>query len=418
MSPLRNIISRAEPVFATGLPGAHRVIIFFIIQSFFSRETLGSVSSWLFIAQIAGFFTAIGWSSLILVRIPKSASSRVEAQETANLSWMSIISLAITVSIILFTGKILNAPLDAVYISLLLGGWTTYQTTRHYLIAKRKYKRIITLDLIIITSTAISLSITKNTFGIIFAISLPMFLAGIANTGIILYKERIRTITIKFEPKGIEFGFTNFLSGGIPLSIVPLALHFDDSKTAGAIAIFLSISAIAILIPRAISLHQISEISRSMATSGNIETLIPRMSRHILISNTLTTILNSLMAIYLITTNEEGLTYAQAVTLFILVIQNFISTQSLVDSNILMSAERSRFMLIMNLPLSTVFFSTAAILYIIKPQHSLIIICFTMLLLTITRSIATRAYARKELRNLTLLSHTKNYPCPVIKPPS
>lgn len=400
MSPLRNIVERAEPVVATGLPGAHRIVVFIIIQTLFSREILGAISSWLFIAQIIGFFTAIGWSSLILVRIPKSKSNEEEVQEIANLLWMSLISLTLSILLIILSGIATNALSSATYISILLTGWTIYQTTRHHLISKRKYRKIIEFDLAIIATTSAGIFVANSTIGIVFAISLPMFFVGIAHSALILIHGKTRKITKIIDPKGLEFGFTNFLSGGISLSIVPLAFHVDSPATAGTIALFISVSAIALLIPRAISLHQISELSRSMSTDCSLKHTVRRMTRQILISNLSTTALNIAVGFYLTKSSETPTPYILLIVFIILITQNFISTQSLVDSNILMSAERSRLMLLINVPLSAVYFSIAAVLYAAKPQFSVIIITATILTITAIRAATTRLLASREIATI------------------
>lgn len=64
------LIGKAEAIVATGMPGLYRVVAFIGIQRIYSLSDLGKTASAFSVAQILAFFTAIGWASLILVRIP------------------------------------------------------------------------------------------------------------------------------------------------------------------------------------------------------------------------------------------------------------------------------------------------------------------------------------------------------------
>src|SRR5258708_2047077 len=52
----------------------YRVITFFAVQHIYSLAELGHTASSMAIAQMLGFFTAIGWAALVLVRVPGAAN--------------------------------------------------------------------------------------------------------------------------------------------------------------------------------------------------------------------------------------------------------------------------------------------------------------------------------------------------------
>lgn len=261
------LIGKAEAIVATGMPGLYRVIAFFGIQRIYSLGELGKAASAFSVAQILGFFTAIGWASLILVRVPAARTREDAVQRFYGLLGMGGVSaLAIGAGVLLWA--LLFDPRGSWRETLaILIGWSIYQLARHYFLAHRKYRIVIAYDVTLLVVTACFV-VTLHRLGVSAGWSLGGALAAIGGLMLISIGSPGRLAgDWKFEPKGIEFGFTNFLSGGIALSLVPIANAANGARFAGIISLIASFSLISALIPRAISMYRLPELSR-LASDG------------------------------------------------------------------------------------------------------------------------------------------------------
>jgi O-antigen/teichoic acid export membrane protein len=124
---------------SAGMPGLYRVATFFLIQRVYSLEELGKTASDLSIAQIFSFFTAIGWASLIMVRVSSATTKEDSITEFYRLLNMGLITIMIILLFAIPFITILELDLDLIDFSSTLIGWSLYQLSRHYFVAGKLY---------------------------------------------------------------------------------------------------------------------------------------------------------------------------------------------------------------------------------------------------------------------------------------
>jgi hypothetical protein len=378
------------------MPGAYKLIIFFSLEHIYGLSLLGNIASWQSIAQVFGFFTAIGWCSLILVRIPKANSRQEKISNYNKLLGMGILTL-IALSIPIYTiGAYFSNTHQALQILAWLLAWTLYQMPRHYFIAQRSYRAAFTIDATILTASLICL-ITISEQYISTALASCMLITGLL-TSLAIQSGRTNTVfSMSYERKGLEYGLINLLSGGITLSLIPLAHYLSSSEFAGSISLFLAIISIALLIPRAISTYQLPELSKTINNATTLKLHSKSMQRVISLSNLATTAFNLICAAFI--SSQNSLTtsnYLLFFTLLLITLQNTIATQGLVYSNILMACEETKQTIRINtLSLALFVISCLATLYM-ENRHSFLTICTAVSLIYILRLTQTRKIAIKK----------------------
>jgi hypothetical protein len=143
------LIGKAEAIVATGMPGLYRVIAFMGVQKIYSLGELGHAASAFSIAQILAFFTAIGWASLILVRVPTASDREERVGRFYELLRMGGASVVLIGAGVLLWARFFARNISGLEIVAILVGWTLYQLTRHYFLAQRQYRRVIVYDVVV-----------------------------------------------------------------------------------------------------------------------------------------------------------------------------------------------------------------------------------------------------------------------------
>ncbi|MGR5066514.1 hypothetical protein [Photobacterium sp. DNB22_13_2] len=380
----KGLTSKVEAIIATGLPGGYKVLLFLALQYFFGIGVLGHIASWFSIAQILSYFSAIGWCTLILVRVPKLSNEKDRVTEFNKLALMSFTLLSIIITGMLLVGKFMNLSSETSSIIFLLVGWSTYQLPRHYFLALRHYRKIIAFDVVLIILTLSSICFVPDS-SVSKVIGFNLLIISIASY-IFIYNKQAKFKFSKPEFKGVEFGFTNFLTGGITLSIIPIAKFFEGEELAGIISIFITITAISLLLPRAISLNQLPLLSASISDKVKSLNLTKVMVRDVRVVNVVTNLINvgiALVILYLY--SPEQYYYKLGLVFLLLIIQSFINTLSLVDSNVIMAAEQSRTSLLINLKSSLIFFSVVITLIFYPTELSFTIVCLVLIFSSLYR---------------------------------
>lgn len=402
-------LEKFEALAATGMPGAYKVFIFYLIQQLYGLPLLGDIASWQSVAQIFGFFTAIGWCSLIMVRVAKAQKKQDRVAIFNRLMLMGLMTLGFLCTLILITGVIIDKKMQSLQIALWLCAWTVYQLPRHHLIAQKKYRQAMALDIAIIISSTMILLWMEESF---ISVSLAgCMLAGGALA--ILSIQRIKggqKIQLGYDIKGLEYGLINLLSGGIALCIVPLAANLAGKELAGAISLFIAISGVALLLPRAISLNRLPEIAQSASNPKKLQSMTIDMQRQISVSNLVTTLLCIIAAILVAWHFRLQINSAQtAVILLLITLQGAVGTQSLVYANLLMAKEISGKILKVNLISFIAFSISCATVFSITPPNPLIYIHCAILTLSIYRFISMKNTSKENppqtQKNITTRLH-------------
>ena len=388
-------VEKLEALAATGMPGAYKVLIFFLIQQVYGLDVLGNIASWQSIAQILGFFTAIGWSSLVLVRVAKAKTKKDRVEVFNRLAMMGGATLLVSIIGTMLCGVLLDKIEDAIQTSYWLTAWTLYQIPRHYLIALKEYRNALYLDAVVIGLSIYSLATVPAEHASLW-LALSMLAGGVATLCLIQKGVKAASPSFSYEIKGLEFGLVNFLSGGISLSLIPLAAYFEGKVFAGAVSLFISIAGIALLIPRAISLNQLPQLAKSIGDPLALSTHMAPMRRQISQSNVFTSLICMSIGAILLSQLPDSLAVKQLAPVFFLVIvQNTLSTQGLVDANILMAVEKSRSLLEVSAAISVVFFFLTVIMVLVAMDNAFLYLCLIITLLNFYRLSRNRYHAKK-----------------------
>ncbi|MBB2982857.1 hypothetical protein [Paraburkholderia tropica] len=381
------LIGKAEAIIATGMPGLYRVLAFMGIQKIYSLGDLGRAASAFSVAQILAFFTAIGWASLILVRVPAARDREERVQRFYELMSMSVASLLVLGIGVILWSQFFHSEISGAETIVIMVGWTIYQLTRHYFLAMREYRRVIFYDVILLAATAMYVLAFRR-LGV--AAGFPLGFA-LGTTGALML------INIGFprefpsskavELKGIEFGLTNFLSGGVALSLVPIANFTDGARFAGIISLIASTSAISALVPRAISMYRLPELSRLASEGKSLKELNARTAQEIRLSCIAAFVVNALIVACIVC--YEG-TYDRlwytSICGFVLCAQGCISMLGMANSSILMVREASRESMAVNFISCALFVITVSGFCAIKENISFLSIILLCIAVTILRN--------------------------------
>lgn len=378
-------LEKVEVLVATGMPGAYKVLIFFLLQQFHGLELLGQIASWQSIAQILGFFTAIGWCSLILVRVAKQDAERERVAVFNGLLLMGVKTLFVLSALVLLVGLSVARLMDAWQLVIWTCAWSFYQMPRHYLIALKRYRQALVLDFSVILISMVSVYLAVGV-EVSTALAASMFFCGFAALIYIQDNSLSGAWSVAYDVKGLEYGLVNMLSGSIALSIVPLAAYFEGQALAGVVSLFLAASGIALLMPRAISLNQLPQMARCADNLIDLKLIHVRSKRYITWCNFVTTVIGALIALFLTLTLEGGLDAVfTGLVLSLLVLQSTASTQSLVYANVLMAQERSRPILWINVQSFTVFLVGCLFFIVVPLIGAFLYICLLVLFLSLFR---------------------------------
>jgi hypothetical protein len=392
--PLPDLVRKFEAIVATGMPGLYRVIAFLLIERVYDLGDLGRAGSAFSIAQTLAFFTAIGWGALILVRVPVSPDRAHGVQCFYDLVRMGMVTLLVCGTVFAMEEPVLGFGLPVPEIIAILVGWTVYQLGRHYFLAQRSYRFIILTDAALIIVTCVSIFAFRP-FGACAGLPLGFSLGTAGVWMFVRIGKPGRFKASRYEFKGLEFGFTNFLSGGIALSLVPIASFTNGPRFAGIMSLIASVSAISALIPRAITMYRLPELSRIAAAGGPLYDLTRRTNREIVLASLATFAANAgiVAAICLINTTADELAMTLACGVAMSAV-GCISMSSMAYSNVLMVREASKAAMLINLAACGTYLGAALVLFETSAKlyfPSILAVCIAT---TVMRNILLKSQSR------------------------
>lgn len=365
------VTRRLEAILATGMPGLYRVIAFLVVQRVYSLGDLGRAGVAFAIAQTLAFFTAIGWAGLVLVRVPAAPDRARRVQRFYELAFMGMMTLSVCSVMTAIIGRLPHFDFPVLETVVILAGWTVYQLTRHYFLAHREYRFIVLSDAVLLLNTFLSIFAFRRLNA---SAGLPLGFA-LALSGVLMLWRIGRPDNFKVprcETAGLEFGFTNLLSGGIALSLVPIASHTDGAQFAGLMSLIGSICAISALIPRAITTYRLPELSRLAAAGESLHDLTRKTNREIQLASIATFAGSSVFvgAICYLNATAREFSYAFGCGLAMSAV-GCISMSSMAHSSVLMVREASKPAMLINLTACLAYVSTALLLYLFGGFHFL-----------------------------------------------
>ena len=357
-----NLIGRLEALICTGAPGLYRVVTFFAVQHIYSLSELGHTASSMAIAQMAGFFTAIGWATLILVRVP-GAVNRQEAIDT----FYPLVSMAVATSIAMTLGSVALSLIKVVSFDLwaflsLMWGWSFYQVARHYFVAHKRYRITVAFDMGLICASGLALWVGErlgysSSFGLAMALGVT---AGLMFVAIGLPSRGVRLTA--FDIKGLQFGLTNFLSGGVALVFVPAATVMCGATFAGMLSLLASVTAIGLLLPRAIAMYQLPELAKRKIATLPLDSTLRLMRSQIGWSNGVVLAINALVVLGLTSWQMREGADRGAVVLagLLLAIQCAVGVMGMVSSSVMMAFEKGAAAAKINIGTTAIFVALSA----------------------------------------------------------
>jgi O-antigen/teichoic acid export membrane protein len=392
-------IGRAELIISTGMPGLYRLMTFFAIQHIYTLADLGSVASNMAIAQIVAFFTAIGWATLILVRVSGAADLEEAKGNFYNILWMALCVTVVSSACVLAFAFLGFPSSDIKAIVELLWSWSLYQLFRHFFVAQKRYRSLIIFDVVLTALSIIVIWLSKAIWltpsdalsGALFIISLCMMaLIGLPTGGVRF---------AKFEKKGLEFGMANFVSGGMVLSLSPLSTFLCGPAFAGVFSLINSISTFGALVPRAISLSQLPVLAKKKVAGEPLAALVSKMRSRLICMNGAVLTGNIIILVGMISyKNLPGISQYVAIGVAVLMSLLYATGASAIThSNILMIFENSRMSLIINIQAALIFLIISSGVAWVGNEIGIWFLLISAILLTICKNIRVVRMASRDL---------------------
>lgn len=260
---------------STALPGAQRILLFFAVEHFFGLSALGRFANDMSVVFMVGFFTAVGWSSMIMIRVPQSEG--VERFKTlfsiARLSLVILIPAVLVIFILGYWGFVFS-PIWACFV---LCSWSFFMLFRRFLLAVKGYIVLVLSETVLLISIPIILWVFKSdeTIAPFLCYSIPCAFISILGSIYALIKlKRDGCGVFNKQPaafrRGIEFGLNNFVGGGRTYLLTPLAVHLAGEAYGGLLGLISSILGIVLLFPRTLSQYHLPDISKMVKAGDNV----------------------------------------------------------------------------------------------------------------------------------------------------
>lgn len=387
---------RIEALICTGSPGLFRVVVFFAVQHVYSLAELGRTASSVSIAQMVAFFTAIGWATLILVRVPAATTERSAVGAFYHIAAMSLVTtvLCTVLALALAVSKVM--PFDLFGFTALLWGWTAYQVARHYFVALKRYRAAIAFDVALMSASAMILAMFRYA-GLSAAAALATGLGLIAIAMFVkIGPPELQMLPRQLESEGLQFGLTNFLSGGIPLIFVPAATAMCGAAFAGILSLLSSVIAVGMLLPRAISMMQLPDLAKRKAAFLCLDESLQGMSRSINWCNGAMLVCNVILVLLFAARQAHDASFRTEVTLagLLLATQCAVGMMGVANSSIMMVFEQGAVTAKINVKTASAFALFATPCYISGARTGFTMILCSAIAITVWRNSLIRRNAR------------------------
>ncbi len=363
MNALQRHLDKLLVLVSIGMPGLQRLFWVWLVKARAGLEALGYLNNDISLVQMFAYFTAVGWCSLVMVRLPlvRRDGSR---QALAAILRASLPSQAIGLAAVLLAwrlGYIFHLGPSLVFSV----GWTGYQFLRHMRLAFKDYRGAVALDLLVTVALLPLLwpGLRAGAGLAYLLIAAPQALATLAGVALLLRDRAIRS-TLFGAPeaglarKGWEFGLGNFFSGGLLMLLTPLILRCAGPAYAGLYGLVGSVLNILAMAPRALALYYLPDLARALAVGKDAVRRLLRVYRWRLLGSL------AVMAVAtgaawalghgLLLKPEQRLPGLHA--MFLLMLMNLVVSQgALPEANLLMVREETRFLLKLNVVVFVLF---------------------------------------------------------------
>ncbi|MGK0247677.1 MAG: hypothetical protein ACI910_000402 [Oleispira sp.] len=231
-----NNVNKILAIVASGFPGGQKIIIATAIFYLFDAEYLGEFSVLIAIPSIVVMFTAIGLGAKLMVVIP---GSDIKQRRLNSIMMVGLAYVAVSILIFIGISLLVNIKTSLLSFSSYLLFLTMYQIFRHFLMAERRYYRVLFLDSVITIINVGSLFLALDVENyVVYSSTFSMLFI------MILYFTFCKDYSFNreylLESQSLQFSLNTALSGGVSASF-PLVIDLlFGTSTTGRVVLALS----------------------------------------------------------------------------------------------------------------------------------------------------------------------------------
>lgn len=250
------MFKRLTVLISTGLPGLIRLLVFLVVETEYNLIDFGHFASDLSLVQLISFFTAISWAALVMTTVTQSEQPERALFKVINTGVVYLLLF----SLIPYVFYKLDIIKDYLGTISFIVGWMFYQISRHYMITKKEFTRIIIFDSLnlLVFILVLFLGITP-----LIALTLSHLAFVIFNLPKLKHYS-FSLATIEQQLNGLKNGLSTFLLGlgvySLPV-IFGLVLGAEYSVLMG---LSTSLLIMIQLVPRSISAYFLPSISKTL----------------------------------------------------------------------------------------------------------------------------------------------------------
>lgn len=377
MSPrMTQLLRRFEVLAVTAAPGGQRLVHLALVQLACGTEALGRFANDLSIAMMLGLFSAVGWSALVLARVPVAAPGQVAPVMFGLARGALLFTLLACLPLPLLAS--LGWVFEPGWTALLLAGWTAYTLIRHFGLALGHYRILLVLETLLVAVLGAGLLGLGARQPVVAyaAFALPTALLGLA--GLVLLALRSRAAgTPAALPRGsartaAEQATLNLVSGGMSMILVPLTVQLAGERYGGLVALIGSLTSVLLLFPRALSFNALPALARALRQQGAAEAraLLDALRRSLFRVNSGLSVVAALAWTGMATWGERpDFALAGASLIFMLQLASFYVGQLVLpEANYLQTVEETRLPLQVNLASLALFAAACAGVMVLLPR--------------------------------------------------
>jgi O-antigen/teichoic acid export membrane protein len=365
----------------TGMPGLHKLIFFFAIESIYGTKILGIFSNDYYIIQIFIIFSAVGLGALLMIKLPKL--NNLEIKEYTGKLIVTFFLICIMILPLIYFLNYFNYIYYIFDSFILLIGMSGNLIMRHYYLSLKKYANVFIYDILIFI-LIILVFLLKLDYPVLLLVGttyLVSFFIFMLKLKINLFRAIINFNDIKMF---INISLVNFLSAGVYFVLIPIVNKQLGEEYTGLIGIIFVISSILILIPRALSMYFLPELSKNAINNNNLISIYKKFLKINIISLFLLFSFSILLLVVfqnyflsnLFKLNNSNIMYL----LFMFSI--LISQLSLAPSNILMAIEKTNILKNIGIQLVFIYIIIYFILKILEIKSFIFVYLFMIMMIS------------------------------------
>ncbi|WP_442770201.1 hypothetical protein [Zoogloea ramigera] len=398
MSRRAQLLQRVEVLAVTAAPGGQRLLHFALVQAVCGTEALGRFANDLSIAMMLGLFSAVGWSALVLARVPVAAAGQSAAVMLGLARGAGLFTLLACLGLPLLAWG--GWVFEPGWTALLLAGWTAYTLARHYGLALACYRRLLVLEtaLVVLLVAGLGLFGDGRPWLAYAALAVPTALFGAVAVALLATRARGGDARL---PAGSlrtasEQAALNFVSGGMSMVLVPCTVQVAGAAYGGLVALIGSLTSVLLLFPRALSFNALPALARVVHHQGvdEVRSVLGSLRRNLLrVNSGLSLLAVAAWGVLVWQGQRADFALAGASAIFLLQLASFYVGQLVLpEANYLQTVEETRLPLRVNV-LSLILFVLACggVMAIVPPGADAVIGLFSVLLgATLTRNLLLR----------------------------